>query len=577
MVQETLETDIIGNRPKVTFKSITFSDGKNLALEENDIVVFVGPNNAGKSVALKELQGHLAGTVDPKVIKSVELRQTGTTEGFLKFLKLHTEIHTRASGYRVQGGGINFNTAKLETIWPENIGGLHPLFCVGIDTETRIRGSNPVEAIDTNAEQPTHPIHRLYVDDKIELRISKHFEQAFGQALILDQRSGSQIPLRVGKRLTPKPEENLLSATYWKRQRDESVPLEQQGDGMRSFASVILHLLAPVTPSILLLDEPEAFLHPPQARFLGEIIATEKQNGAQLFVSTHSTDVLQGIMDVATEHLRVLRIRREENINPTKELDNELVREISRNPLMKYSAVMSGLFHKRVIICEGDSDCMFYSSLLDIPAVHEGHHPDVLFVHGGGKARMAALAQSLHALDIPVDVIADIDILRDQADLRKLIETLGGDWHNAETLSKSINSAIQQTQLNLDSLGIKNEIEEILKETPPSGEFPEDLRKRIEATFPRASRWERIKNAGQTALPPGDTTQRFQQIQQLCNKLGLWIVHVGQLEGFCRSVGDHGPRWVQNVIDQKNLADDPELGDAREFVKQIWTSKVNSP
>ena len=69
-------------------------------------------------------------------------------------------------------------------------------------------------------------------------------------------------------------------------------------------------------------------------------------------------------MDVATEHLRVLRIRREENVNLTRELDNELVRGISQDPLMKYSSVMSGLFHKRVIICEGDSDCMFYSSLL---------------------------------------------------------------------------------------------------------------------------------------------------------------------------------------------------------------------
>ena len=223
MVQETLETEIIGDRPTVTFKSITFSDGKNLALEENGIVVFVGPNNAGKSVALKELQEHLTGASDPKVVKSVELRKTGTPEGFLKFLNLHTEISARGSGYRVQGAGIGLNTNKLETLWTENTGQLHPLFCVGIDTETRIRDSNPVEAIDPNTAQPQHPIHRLYIDDKIELRISKYFEQAFGQALILDQRAGSQIPLRVGKRLTPKPDESLLSATFWKRQREASV------------------------------------------------------------------------------------------------------------------------------------------------------------------------------------------------------------------------------------------------------------------------------------------------------------------------------------------------------------------
>ena len=48
-----------------------------------------------------------------------------------------------------------------------------------------------------------------------------------------------------------------------------TTPLKRQGDGMRSFASVVLHLLATVTPSILMLDEPEAFLHPPQARLLG--------------------------------------------------------------------------------------------------------------------------------------------------------------------------------------------------------------------------------------------------------------------------------------------------------------------
>ena len=76
-----------------------------------------------------------------------------------------------------------------------------------------------------------------------------------------------------------------------------------------------------------------------------------------------------------------MRIRREENVNLTRELDNELVREISRDPLMKYSAVMSGLFHKRVIICEGDSDCMFYSSLLE--TVHgKSLTPSPFLIHG---------------------------------------------------------------------------------------------------------------------------------------------------------------------------------------------------
>ncbi len=43
-------------RPRLFFRTITFSDGTELELEEDDIVLFVGPNNAGKSAARRELE-----------------------------------------------------------------------------------------------------------------------------------------------------------------------------------------------------------------------------------------------------------------------------------------------------------------------------------------------------------------------------------------------------------------------------------------------------------------------------------------------------------------------------------------
>ena len=39
----------------LTFEEITFSDGTLISLEPDDVVVLVGPNNAGKSAALREL------------------------------------------------------------------------------------------------------------------------------------------------------------------------------------------------------------------------------------------------------------------------------------------------------------------------------------------------------------------------------------------------------------------------------------------------------------------------------------------------------------------------------------------
>ena len=255
-------------------------------------------------------------------------------------------------------------------------------------------------------------------------------------------------------------------------------------------------------------------------------------------------------MDIASNRLHVMRIRREGNINHTKELDKEIVQEITNDPLMKYSSVMSGLFHERVIICEADADCLFYSTLLDTPQVNQGYPRDILFVHANGKHQMATLTHTLRALDVPVDVIADIDILRDETDLKKLVESLGGDWTRVQPLSNSVRSAVEQRTPPLDSAGIQEAIKGTLQEAPLSGEFPRNLRSQIESTLRKGSPWESIKSAGKAALPPGQAAQRFQELQEFCNGIGLWIVPVGELEGFCRTIGGHGPRWVQQVIEQ---------------------------
>jgi hypothetical protein len=56
--------------PSITFESLTFSDGTTIELDHDDIVLFVGPNNAGKSLALRELEEHIGVPVPGIVIKS---------------------------------------------------------------------------------------------------------------------------------------------------------------------------------------------------------------------------------------------------------------------------------------------------------------------------------------------------------------------------------------------------------------------------------------------------------------------------------------------------------------------------
>lgn len=562
--------------PAVTFQSLVFSDNTTIPLNSTDVVVFVGPNNAGKSVALRELEERLGNKpIETIVVKSVTRHDTGTSQGFQAFLSKYLRIKAEGANRVFSGYGINFAMPGNEDLsWPSrHFRSFRSLFCMRIPTENRITGSNSAEAVDPSQGVFSHPIHMLYDDDRLEGKISGYFSRAFGQDLILDRTSGRQFPLRVGQRIKPEVGEDRISKTYRDRLRASTVLLQDQGDGMRSFASVILYLLAPVTPSILLLDEPEAFLHPPQARLLGEIIAKEKSSRAQLFVATHSPDVLHGLMNVAPDHLRVLRIQRDGNINRIKELDKERVKKISADPLMKYSSVLSGVFHGRVIICEADADCMFYSSLLDLTEIHGGRQPDVLFIHASGKDRMATLAEALVALDVPVDIITDIDVLNDLNVLKGIIKALDGNWADVEPKAVAVKKAIEEHKPWLTVDEIKGSIINALDVEPSNGESVKQLNSKIKSIFRKASPWDAVKEAGRAALPQGQATQQFQGLQRLCNKVGLWIVPVGEMEGFCKSIGGHGPGWVRQVIEQRDLATDHEMDPARKFVHEIWNSR----
>lgn len=564
------------NSPAVTFQTVTFSDGTVVELEESDVVVLVGPNNAGKSLALAELEGHFSGLVGSKVVSTASIRKTGSKEAFPKWVKRHVRIEPQGSHWTYSAFGNSLYTPNPpEQLWPQHIQSFNRLFCKRIATETRISDSNPVEAIDILDGMPIHPIQMMFKNVELELKISKFFRRAFGKDLILDRASGANWHLLVGDRLRPLEGEDRISEDYLNRVRLSTVQLSQQGDGMRSFASVVMHLLTPTTFTLLFLDEPEAFLHPPQARLLGEIIVTEKSPRAQFFLATHSPDVLQGLINVASRHLRVLRMQRDGSVNRIKELEKEIVKKISLDPIMRYSSVLSGLFHERVVICEADADCMFYSSILDLPAVHGETHPDVLFVHANGKHRMATLAETLVALDVPMDIVADIDVLNDLTVLEKIVKALNGDWATVRSLAHTVKKAIEEHKPWLNATEVKKGIEEILEGTPSSGEFPKQLRSEIGKLFRKASPWDAVKGGGESALPSGEATKKFQKLQELCSQIGLWIVPVGELEGFCKSIGGHGPRWVQQVIEERNLATDSELEPARKFVKQLWESKYS--
>ena len=172
--------------PAVTFQGLTFSDDTTVQLDPTDVVIFVGPNNAGKSVALRELEERLRDQpIETIVVKSAARHDTGTSKGFRAFLDKYVRIRAQEANRVFSGYGINLTMGGNEKLaWPTpHFRSFCPLFCMRIPTENRITASNPAEAVDPSEGAFSHPVHMLYDDDQLEEKISGYFSRAFGGRL----------------------------------------------------------------------------------------------------------------------------------------------------------------------------------------------------------------------------------------------------------------------------------------------------------------------------------------------------------------------------------------------------------
>ena len=295
--------------------------------------------------------------------------------------------------------------------------GLHMLFVKFLRTELRLTSSN---ALNRNSQPEKHSIYKLNKSEATAQKLSDYFRQAFGVDLIVNRNEMQTIPLHTGQ-APDKAAFTIDRQDDYYKQVATLPKLQEQGDGMRSFASVLLDTFTS-DHTITLIDEPEAFLHPPQARLLGKMLAKNNPDKRQLFIATHSEDFLQGLLDADNVNVTVIRINRDNNVNKMSVLKNDEIKKLWGNPLLRYSNILSGLFHEKVVVCESDYDCLFYRAILDVIFESDGKtSPDIMFTHCGGKDRMKDVVAALHALKVPVIAIPDFDIINDRGKLKNLV------------------------------------------------------------------------------------------------------------------------------------------------------------
>ena len=526
----------MGQTPQVFMQNIAFNDGTVLPLTPNSIVVFTGANNSGKSQILRDAENCLN-----KSNESLQIVLKNSLYDFRgdicdeAFLKGHFIINQQGH-FELVGSGNSFDKNALSNWWRERTlySDLHLLFVKRLSTEMRLTVSN---ALQREIQPESHPIYKLYKSEQLAQEISDYFHQAFGVDLIVNRNEMRTIPLHVGQ--APDKEAYTIKSQDEYYDLVSALPkLQDQGDGMRSFASILLDTFTS-EHSITLIDEPEAFLHPPQARVLGKMLAKNNPNNRQLFISTHSEDFLQGLLDADNENVTVIRINRVDNINKMSILANSEIKKLWSNPLLRYSNILSGLFHEKVVVCESDYDCLFYQAVMN--AVYESKGeiaPDILFTHCGGKSRAKDVVNALRAVNVPVVAICDFDLLNASQNFNPLITAFGEKWSNI------LSNGMQTIYNNMNAKNSNG-----------------------------INAWEQIKKIGKAGFT-GDAPVAYETVESMCKKVGLFIVPVGEMEGFDKTINKEKKDWVYHVLATYDLAAEPKLTEARTFVQAVVDFKI---
>ncbi|MFC8999677.1 ATP-dependent endonuclease [Streptomyces rochei] len=556
-------------------ESAHFINADVVDFPDNGMTVFVGPNNAGKSALLRELAErlttypHLAAN-DARWINSVTVLKSGEEDDFLSWLQKNgmAPLVEPNDGRRYYAGPAGSDTrriseAEVRSYWANLQAGPIAHFLVSQQwTENRLQDQTTSHQWNQDFQPPSHPTQYLWADRGQQDKFSSLTMEAFGVPVAIN-RYEQQINLQIGGTGLPDeppPASAELRAAY------RALPLlSQQGDGMRSFVNIVLHCLVRPSP-VVVIDEPEAFLHPPQAHLLGRYLAERTPSPCQLIVATHSLDFLNGVMESGIKDVALVRISRAESSVSTNSLDFSEVKELSEDPFFRYSSILSGLFHDGVVICEAEGDCRFYSSVFEV-AGREGRHQSVTFMHVNGKARLGKAVERLRKFGLPVAAIADIDLLNDKAKMRQTISSFGGAWERVATDLNTLHSQMNAPGASRTVAEVRKEISDIIGRSKGNDVLTQFQIEKIREAVRRPSRWSDLKRSG-SAMLSGESYLALVRLLKYSASLGLFIVPVGELESWVKDIpsSDKG-RWLSQVFEH-NLHLDPSE-QLKEFTRDV--------
>jgi hypothetical protein len=411
------------------FQSITlnFTETGQMVLPMKGITVFVGPNNSGKSLVLREIES--AFEVHPfptglHVLKSYEV-EWPSEESVQATIERSRRFHRSIlPDTQVIVGRLNPNGGRQTTTL--NRGQLFDAIAnkqdknwfathflkwnvVRLDGRSRFNLTNDQGAGDLLGP-PENVLASLFQDDATRLKVRALIKDAFGLHFVVDPTNLGSMRIRLSEAM-PLDDEQSLNADA-RSFHGKAIHIKDASDGVQAFTGIITAVCSGEFDTILV-DEPEAFLHPPLARKLGKNLASlAEERGGSLLASTHSPDFLMGCVQ-ASPSVRVIRLEYREGKSRGRMIDPAVLDGFLKRPLMRSANVISALFHDGVVIAESDNDRAFYSEIYHRLAEGKVDFPSLLFINAQNKQTIKDIMGPLRQFGVPAAAVPDIDIVKD--------------------------------------------------------------------------------------------------------------------------------------------------------------------
>lgn len=265
------------NIPSVSIERIKFNDETLIDFESDDIVLLVGANNVGKSRTLKDLKDDLNDLCKPKVIvdevtyKSSNFSVSQLKDYFEKNISKDSfgNYHVTIDDNQFQ----SFDTSTFTDSMDEKQ--FYKVLFSFLSTENRLNITKPIIFNTILDNRSLRIMERLDSDSQSINALNKLLQIGFEKSIDTYEEylDGTIVKkYKVGK-------SEIINNTINSSRRDSHDSLKamedlnSQGDGIRSAFAILASLIVN-NHSLFLIDEPETFLHPPQARLLAKNIVS---------------------------------------------------------------------------------------------------------------------------------------------------------------------------------------------------------------------------------------------------------------------------------------------------------------